>query len=500
MTSAESTLRKLVRGGALTTFGQLGSAAVSLASIVVLSRLLPPSDFGLVAMVGVVTALGNLIRDMGFTVAALRSPKLTSQQASNLFWINVALSIIVAAAIALSGSLLAELYSEPRLESITPVLAVSMLLGGSQAQFQVKLARDQSYGILAAIAFGASLAGFLVALVMALLGLGYWSLVGQVLAIAVVEFLAKITCARWRPSRPRLGSGTKALAQSGADVAAANLASYAASNVSTFMIGVRMGAADVGLYNRALQLTSLPSTLLGPLVNVAVPVLQEGKQRGENTSAQLLKLQTFLATWSALVLATAAASAPYVFLHVLGANWSDAAPLFRMLAIVGVVEALAQVNYWGFLLESGTRTLLRYNLVSKPLTTILVLIGSLISLPAVAFAYSGARVMSWLIGVWWLGRSSRIDGKKLAFSGVRIMVAGSIGGAAGSLVPAFLPDGAMGEMLMPILVAALVFFGVSAITRGGRNDIAEFRMNIVALRRRIHHRENNKTPEGPHPS
>jgi len=83
--------------------------AIQFGSVVVLSRLLSPDDFGLIAMVTVFVAFGEMLRDLGMTTVGLQRRELPQQQASNLFWVNTSLGLVMAVALsACSGLLVAE--------------------------------------------------------------------------------------------------------------------------------------------------------------------------------------------------------------------------------------------------------------------------------------------------------------------------------------------------------------------------------------------------------
>lgn len=59
---------KAVKGGFVTLTAQMVTVAVQLASIVILSRLLPPEDFGIIAMLAVMM----LVRDMSRSIASIQ--------------------------------------------------------------------------------------------------------------------------------------------------------------------------------------------------------------------------------------------------------------------------------------------------------------------------------------------------------------------------------------------------------------------------------------------
>src|SRR6478609_5170047 len=72
-------------------------------SLIVMSRLLDPKDFGLVAMVTAVTGLYGLFVNAGLSEATIQAPTVTDEQLSTLFWINVAVGTLLALACLLSA-------------------------------------------------------------------------------------------------------------------------------------------------------------------------------------------------------------------------------------------------------------------------------------------------------------------------------------------------------------------------------------------------------------
>ena len=70
---------------------QAARVLIQIATLAVLSRLLPPTDFGLLAMATVVTIFATLLRDMGTAAAVIQREKLGSELLDTVFWFNVCL-------------------------------------------------------------------------------------------------------------------------------------------------------------------------------------------------------------------------------------------------------------------------------------------------------------------------------------------------------------------------------------------------------------------------
>ena len=280
------------RGGAVTLAGQGALVAIHATALVLLSRLLSPADFGLMAMATVVTGLSSTFRDLGLFTSAVRARTLTHQQASNLFWANSGLGFVVAGAVAATAPWVASINDAPPLSKLLPVLALGLLLAGFQAQFQVQLIRSRRFASLAGTDILAEALGLAAALAGALSGWGYWALAAQSLTAATTRLLSRVASSRWLPSLPKRGAGTKPLVVSGLHYAVMGVADYASKNVDTFVIGAKWGAATVGLYNRSYQLMSAPiSQAIGPLYSVVLPILNEARRQGKSLPAAMLRVQ-----------------------------------------------------------------------------------------------------------------------------------------------------------------------------------------------------------------
>ena len=66
---------------------------INMASAVILARLLSPQDYGLVAMVAILTNFVYLFKDLGLSAATMQKPEINHRQVSTLFWVNIDFSV-----------------------------------------------------------------------------------------------------------------------------------------------------------------------------------------------------------------------------------------------------------------------------------------------------------------------------------------------------------------------------------------------------------------------
>ncbi|WP_345481941.1 lipopolysaccharide biosynthesis protein [Amnibacterium soli] len=406
------------RGAAVTVAAQGLRVVVQAASVVVLARLLAPTDYGLIAEVLVIIGLGEIFRDFGLTNAAVQAKTLSTAERSNLFWLNSLIGVVLTGVAVAVAPAVAAFYGDPRLSALTAVLAVTFLLNGLGTQLRADLNRTLEFGRLSFAEIGGQVVGLAVGVAMALLGSGYWSLAGQQVGQAIVSLVLLAALGRFRPQRYRRDVPMRRFVGFGLDVVGAQLLGYAGKNTDTVVIGTLIGAGPLGVYNRAFQLLALPLTQINaPSTRVALPVLSSLQDDPVRYRRYLLAGQSVMMhlvlgvfSWST------ALAAPLLLL--LGPRWADSVPLFQILAVSGVFTTAGYSTYWVFMSKGLTRSLLLWQLSTRPIVIGAVVLGVLGGVTGVATAYSAVSVGMWLLGLIWIARVSDAPARRMFTNGL----------------------------------------------------------------------------------
>ncbi|WP_285259038.1 lipopolysaccharide biosynthesis protein [Halopseudomonas bauzanensis] len=406
--------RIAARGAVFTMGGQGVKIMLQFCGIVILARLLSPNDYGLMAMIVVLTGIGEVLRDFGLSSAAIQARSLTAEQRNNLFWINSAIGVALALALFVIAPALAAFYDEPRLTLIARVLAITFLLNGIATQYRAQLNRGLHFGALAVVDILGMASGLAVGLLMALEGYNYWALVGQQLALSAATLVTLLLAARWLPGLPRRSAPMGDLLRYGSNLMGTQLIGYATRNLDSLIIGYRFGAESLGLYSKSYQLSMLPlNQINAPATTIALPVLSRLQQQPERYDQFLLHGQTLMLHLIVSVLAFAAALAEPLILLVLGPQWQAAVPVFRILTVAGIFQAASYASYWVFLSKGLTPLHLRFTLVSRPVLIGCILLGALWGVPGVAITVAGGMGVLWLWGLFFLRHSGAPVGAML---------------------------------------------------------------------------------------
>ena len=391
-----------VRGAAATYGAQAVKVVTQVASVIVLARLLTPDEYGVVTMVLAIVGIATVFGDMGLSMAAMQSQNLSQQQRSNLLWINAALGCLLGGAIALSAPLVAAFYGKPELRQVAESLAVVFLLYALIPQFRAEMASRFSFKWLAVSDASAQGLAFLVAVVLAASGLGYWALVWNQIVAAVITLTLIVLGARWMPSRPRRTPGMKPLLRYGVDTLGVQLLTYVSGNLDNILIGKAFGSGTLGLYSRASQLFRLPlQQIATPLTPVAIPVLSRLQAEPDRFQEYARRAQLVLSYGLGAVLFVLIASAhPFVSV-ALGKQWVGAVPILQILALGGAFQVFGYVYYWIFLALGETRLQLKWSLIGRIVMMLMMLASLPFGVLGIAAAATLGQVLLWVLNTFW---------------------------------------------------------------------------------------------------
>jgi PST family polysaccharide transporter len=464
--------RIAARGARAVMTGQVVRFLTQLGGLTILSRLLAPTDFGLVAMIVAVVGLGEIVRDLGLSSAAIQAQTVTHQQRSNLMWINAAAGVVLGSALWIGADAIGNLYGNDAVPSIARAIAPVFVLTALAAQYKADLTRRLAFNALAMSDMIAPVCGLLAAIVAAMAGAGYWSLVVQQLVMAAVALAVIGIAAGWLPSWPKRGADMRHFLSFGWNFTGTQVLGYASRNVDTVVIGNRLGAEVLGVYNRAFQLLMLPLVQINaPATTVALPILSKSQDDARRFAELLIRCQAVLLNVVFTLIAVCFAFAPLGVAVVLGDSWDGVVPLFRLLCLAGVFQAAGYVTYWGFLALGLTASHLRFTLVTRPLLIALVLLGSIWGVSGVAASYGVGVALIWPAGLWWLRKREEIPVRALfvgCLKPLAVYGAAGVGAAVVGMVlaPGGLVISTLGSALALVVVLAGAWLWAPSFRRG----------------------------------
>jgi PST family polysaccharide transporter len=337
--------QKATKGILWSAVQKWGRALVSIATFVALSRLLPPEDFGLVALACVFTALIEVFLDQGFGAAIVQCPDLDEEHLDTAFWVSVFTGVVLMIGCVAVSPVVAGFFDEPRLGPILRWLSISFLFSALSSTQIAILHRNLEFRSLAVRSLAAKTVGGAVGLGLAFGGFGAWSLVVQNLTEGLAGVFVLWTASRWRPGLKVSARHYKTLLGFGISVVGNNALHGLVRRSDDFLIGYFLGPTMLGYYVVGYRLLMLLTRVLTGITNtVAFPAFSRIQHDPERMRRAFYKVTQYTSLLAFPVFTAAAVLAPELVPACFGAKWVPSIPVMQILALMGILQAVLFFN------------------------------------------------------------------------------------------------------------------------------------------------------------
>lgn len=239
----------------------------------VIARQLLPSDYGLIAMLGIFMAIAQTFIDSGFSNALIQKQDRTNTDYSTVFYFNVVVAVIMYFLLLFCAPWISFFYDEPQLTSIIGWVGLNFIISSLATVQRAKLTIELNFKLQAYISVVAVVISGGLAVWMAYNGFGVWTLVSQSLVNNGITVLLLWLTAHWHPFFTFSWKSFKELFGFGSKLLAGGLIHTLYTNMYTLIIGKVFSAVDLGYFNRAFSITQYPSSnITNIVVRVTYPV------------------------------------------------------------------------------------------------------------------------------------------------------------------------------------------------------------------------------------
>lgn len=312
----------------------------------IMARLLEPVAFGLIAMAGVILRFGSYFAQMGVGSALIQKKEVSEEDIRAAFTSAIFLGILFLVLVWFCAPLAIHIFDNEKIIPIIRVMALSFLITGLSTTAMSLLRRNLEFRSLAITEIISYVIGYgIIGIFLAYNGFGVWSLVVGALSQSTLLAILSYMFSRHKLSFIYRWKYYKPLYSFGGRISVISFFNFFGSNLDTLTIGHFIGAAPLGIYNRAFILVNLPMYYLTTSFS---RVLFPSFSRVQKEIEQLKKAYlTTIMLFSAILLPTClgiSAASQEIVLLVLGEKWIAAIPVLQILAIAA---------YFNFLLHFG---------------------------------------------------------------------------------------------------------------------------------------------------
>ena len=391
--------RQAARGVFWTAISNWGYQLSALVIFAILSRLLDPVAFGLVALATVFINLMALVEEQGMADAVVQRADLEPEHLDTAFWVSVGLGVALAIVISVSSALIADLVNEPDVGPILAWLSLSLVFAGLSSVQRAVLTREMRFASLTIRRLVSVVVGGIAGVSAAFAGYGAWSLVIEILTRQGVSVIVLWTASGWRPGFRFSGPHFRQLFSFGSSVLGFKLLRFGERRIDNLMIGSLIGATALGFYVVAYRLLGLLINITTSVIGrVAFPVFSRIQANSEQIRRAYYKAIKLNALISFPAFLGIIAVAPEATRLVFGNQWDPSVPVMRVLAVAGLAQSLLFVN--GVVLKSLGKPGWRLVIMTFSVLVLVAAFAVTVQWGIIAVAWALVAVTYGLAPVW----------------------------------------------------------------------------------------------------
>ncbi len=374
-------MSELKKGLVWSGYSQIIQTVLQLLAVFVLARLLTPDDFGILSIVAIFIAIGNMMVDSGMGGALLRMKNPSSIDFSTLFVFNIVVSLLLYAVFFAGAGYLANYYQQPVLKELLRVLSLSVVFNAMGIVQYVKLVIDLRFKELAIITFASTILSVLLSVVSAVAGAGIWALVVQQLSFSFFYNLMIALKIKYIPVLHFSRNSFREQKSFGLSVLGANLLNTLSENLNNNIVAKIVPIHQAGHFYQSNRLIlTADAGVRSVFDKVLFPVFAKVSDPEDLKNSFLDVFKKVVAVVFPLsVLLSLGSDA--VVLILLGPQWSEAGWIFQVLSLTLVPLILITISRNVFKASGHTKSILHLEIVRSVLLIGLLFTTASLGLP-----------------------------------------------------------------------------------------------------------------------
>lgn len=430
---------------------------------IIMARLLPPSDYGVIGMTTIFTCVAEALIFAGFPTALIRKKKCSGTDYSTVFYFNIVIGIAMCLLMWIGAPYIAIFYNIDVLRPISRVMGGLFIINAIGGVSMTILRKEMRFKEIATITLSTSVMTGAIAIFLAYNGWGVWALVAQIVAVAVLRVSLVMIRAHWWPTLIFSTSSFKELFGFGSKILGSNLIVQIYQNIYSLIIGKVFNAAALGFFTRADGYSKLvPINIAGVIQKTLFPMLstiQDDEAQLKNYNRKMVGISSFMIFPTSLILA---GTAYPVISIMISDKWIATAPLLQILCISVLPDHLYYINNDFISIKGYSGKLMKEQAYSKLLSLGALAASIPFGLKWIAVGKGFGALATYLISAYYLKSAIGIGIEQQARELWLMLIVSLLIGAGNALFFMY-ADYSIVNLLGALLFSVLLYMGAARV-------------------------------------
>lgn len=366
----EKTAKGLFWGGFSNGIQQL----LNLLFGIIITRMLDSTDYGMIGMLAIFTAVANSIQESGFTAALANKQTFRHEDYNAVFWFSFLMGASLYLLLFFCAPFIAAFYKTPQLIPLSRFLFLGFLISSCGTAHNAVLFKKLMVKEKAKATITALLCSGTIGIVMAYNGMAFWGLAVQQITYIFIANALLWYFSPWRPTFSFNFKPIREMLPFSSKLLITNVFHYINDNIFSVLLGRFYTSQDVGYYTQANKWTNMGFSLISNMINgVSQPVLVETSSdamRQKNIFRKMLRFTAFISFPAMFGLALIANE--FIVIAVT-AKWQACVPIMQILCIWGAFVPITYM-YSNLLISKGKSNLFMWNTIAQSLVQLTMLL------------------------------------------------------------------------------------------------------------------------------
>ena len=376
-----------------------GTTVIAFVSSMLIARILTPEEIGVFSLGAAFIAISHAFRDFGISSYIVQERQLTDDKVAAALRIAFVISWCIAILVFLGGFVAQGFYQDHRVAKVLHLLSINFLLLPLCSVGMALLRRSMSFGRICTINIIAAAMQAIVAVILALQGFSYISLVAGAILSTVTTVILTLCFVSIRQFLQTSMAAVKSVVRKTGSLSANSVLYEFGVAFPEMVIGKAIGFSAVSYFSKALSaLDVVDKVVLGALRPVLLPYLSEISRQRKIADSDINNLLSFslVVTWPLLLFI--AFHADIIILFLFGDQWGEAAALVPVLCVAAAVKNIISILSPVVIANGDYQAALKYQVVNQLFRITAILIGAIYGLIGICIAVVISEVFaaSWI--------------------------------------------------------------------------------------------------------
>ena len=353
-----------------------GTMIVQLGLTMVLSRLILPEAFGVIAIITVVLGFLNLFADMGLGISVIQHPDMSKNDINKLFTFSFVVGLLLAVFTISLSIPLVSFYEDDIYYRLCALVSPVSFFNAVNVVPNAVLTRDKRFKTIALRSIICAVVSGIVAVVLAYIGWGVYALIMQSIISALFLFLWNYSLSPLKLIGFKAKSVLSMLGRYSLFQILFNFLNYFTRNLDHLLIGKYFGSTSLGYYNKSYGLYLYPNSIFSSVITgVLHPFIRDYKNDYSKMYEKYAQIEKFLSQIGIITMMVTFFCATEIIVVLFGENWEPAGIYLKCLSICMWSQMISAVSGSVFLGLERTDQIFKCGLINLTLLLVSIFIG-----------------------------------------------------------------------------------------------------------------------------